>query len=162
MAQKKNLTQLSNELTYHRYMMNHKHVAGLFKDITIPEYIALQHIARSISGNGNNLARTYLKDIAEELEISIAQASRTVRNRRDRGLVSWEHDGNGSDGTYVTITASGMLLMEKQQGIIKNYYSRVIKTFGEDRLNSLLQLMTELENAMECELNSKGDVVNDG
>lgn len=162
MAQSIDLTKLSNELTYHRYMINHKQVAGLFKDITIPEYIALQNISHSISGKADDKQRTYLKDIADELEISIPQAPKTVRKLCDRGLVSWEHDGNGSDGTYVTITESGTVFMEKQQDILKNYYSRVIKTFGEEKLNSLLRLMKELETAMDCELNGKGDIVSDG
>lgn len=157
MTHKKGLIQLSNELTYHRYMISHKQAEGLFKCLTVPEYIVLQHISHSIIGKNNDENRVYLKDIAEELGMAIPKASKMVRKLNDKGLVTWEHDGNGSDGTYVIITQSGMTLMNEQQNILKNYYSRVINDFGEEKLVTLLQMMKDLEIAMDLELNVGDD-----
>ena len=44
---------LSSELTYHRYMFNQVQVTGLFKEVSVPEYIALHLISGSISQKGN-------------------------------------------------------------------------------------------------------------
>ena len=39
------ITTLSNELTYRRYLMNKGKVREFFDKMSIPEYIALHHIA---------------------------------------------------------------------------------------------------------------------
>lgn len=153
----KDLTELSSELTYHRYMFNQGQTAGLFKDISVPEYIALHCISSSIARNGEGGQRTYLKEIAGELHLSVAKTSRMIGALRDKGLISWRHDGNGRDGTYVTMTASGACLMETQEAALKDYYGRVIEKFGEDKLIALFDLMKELENVISMELNEGGE-----
>lgn len=161
MQEFKNLIELTHELTYHRYMLNQGQAQNLFKDVSIPEYIALHRISNSINEKNNDTGRTYLKDIADELRLTIPKASKMIGNLRDKGLVSWSHDGDGSDGTYITITDSGIRLMEKQQGFLKEYYGRVIEKFGNDNMATLLQLMIELEKIMDSELNSEGDDLSD-
>ena len=153
----KNITELSNELTYHRYMLGQGQVQNLFQDIAIPEYIALHRISHSINAKNDCTDRTYLKDIADELRLTVPKASKMVGSLRDKGLVSWSHDGNGSEGTYITITDSGIRLMEKQEAFLKEYYSRVIEKFGEKKLVALFSLMEELESVMDKELNEKGE-----
>lgn len=154
------LIRLSNELTYHRYLLNQGQARRLFKGITIPEYIALQSISRSIHEKGAGAGRAYLKDIAEELCLSIAQTSKMMRKLRDKGLVLWAHDGNGSEGTYIAITESGIELMKRQETLLKDYYGRVTESFGEKNMMALLRLMEQLEAVMEAELNSGGGKTN--
>ena len=57
----------------------------------------------------------------------------------------------------MTMTASGMRLMEAQETTLKNYYGRVIERFGEDKLIALFDLMKELEHVMSLELNEGGE-----
>ena len=71
---------------------------------------------------------------------------------RDRGLLKWVHDGNGSDGTYVTVTPSGRELFTQQEKTMKELYERVIERFGADNLIQLLNLIKELETHMESEI----------
>ena len=157
MINNQELTQLSNELTYHRYMFTQGQAAGLFKDISVPEYVALHCIFNSVSQKSDGAQRTYLKDIAEELHLSIPKTSAMIGALRDKGLISWGHDGNGSDGTYVSVTESGAGLVERQEAVLKNYYGRVIEKFGEKKLVALFSLMEELESVMDRELNEKGE-----
>ena len=149
MTGKNDLTRLSNEITYHRYMLSHKKAESLYTDITMSEYIALKHISE------HEGERVYLKEIADGMDITVQKASKGVRRLRDRGLVTWEHDGNGSDGTYVTITETGEKLLREQETVLKDYYGRVIEIFGEDRLEELLELLRELEDAMDGALDGK-------
>lgn len=151
-----NLTELSHELTYHRYILNQGQADTLFQAISIPEYIALHHVIHSINEKGDG-DKTYLRDIADELKLSIPQASKMVGNLRDKGLVSWSHDGNGSEGTYITITDSGLRLMDRQEAILQDYYGRVTEKFGRENMAELLRLMIRLEQVMDAELAEKGD-----
>ena len=71
---------------------------------------------------------------------------------QDRGLLTWTHDGNGSEGTYVTITPIGAKMMRKQQEAFRAYFGKVIEKFGVDNLEELFRLMYKLERVMKEEL----------
>lgn len=149
---KTELTKLSRELTYRRYMMNRGKIRSLFKNISIPEYIALYNIMQDNENSSIYGERTYLKELSEKMELSMRQTSKMVGELRDRGLVTWSHDGNGKDGTYVTITESGKKLLETQETTVKEYYGRVIEKYGKENLIHLLQLMKDLETVMSSEI----------
>ena len=70
---------------------------------------------------------------------------------RDAGYVVWSHDGDGSEGTYVTITESGQSIIRNQEELLKSYYGHVIDKFGKDNLLQLLRLMKQLETIMSSE-----------
>ena len=151
------MTELSNKLTYQRYMLSKDQAETLFKDVTIPEYIALEEIKSSIE-NG----KVYLKEIYENMKISISKASKLAGGLKEKGLVKWSHDGNGSEGTYISFTDSGISAVETQEKILKDYYGRVAEKFGKERHITLLTLMSELENVMSTELDDMGvEAVND-
>ena len=80
-----------------------------------------------------------------------------IGSLRDRGFVTWSHDGNGSEGTYVTITDSGKKLLNEQEEILKQYYGKVIDDFGKEKMIQLLQLMKELETVMSSEFEEMED-----
>ena len=42
---KLDITKLSNELTYQRYLFNRNQMKQLFQKLSVPEYIALQNIS---------------------------------------------------------------------------------------------------------------------
>ena len=146
------ITKLSNELTYHRYLMNSGKVKDFFEQMSIPEYISLHTIEKNSAESDIYEGRTYLKDLSEKMQLTIRQTSRMIGGLRDRGLVVWSHDGNGSDGTYVTITENGQQLLKTQEGILKNYYEKVIGKFGKENMIHLLQMVKQLETIMNSEM----------
>lgn len=146
------LERLSHELTYRRYMMDRGKVSGLFKDIQVPEYIALYSIAQDSENASIYGERTYLQELSEKMQLSMRQTSKMVGDLRDRGFVTWSHDGNGKDGTYVTITENGKKRLEEQEMIVKKFYRRVIESFGKENLIHLLHQMKELETVMTREI----------
>lgn len=153
----KDVTMLAYELTYHRYLLNKGKAQNLFHELTIQEYIALHMITQGKHKDDFTPEKIYLRDLSERLEVTIHQASNMVRKLKDRGLVSWSHDGDGSEGTYVTITESGLSLMLRQEAILDDYYGRVIEKFGRENLIALMSQIDELEKIMDNEFNEKGD-----
>lgn len=144
--------KLSHDFTYYRYLMNRGQMREAFRKISIPEYIALHRIAVNQKEGINSDGRTYLKDLAEKMQLNIHQTSRMIRKLQEQGLVYWSHDGNGSEGTYVIITETGQKLLEEQEVVLKKYYGRVIGKFGKENLIQLLQLMRDLEQVMRSEI----------
>ncbi len=140
--------RLAYELTYHRYLMSQDKAGHLFTVLTSREYIALRRIAKSASDGRSEDGKTYLSELSETMELSIHSVSKMIRALKDKGLVYWSHDGDGSDGTYVIITPGGKNAMQKQEDILKDYYSRVIERFGRDHLVSLFEELAKLEAVM--------------
>lgn len=126
------------------------------KGLSITDYIALHIIDNTESEEDIYQGKSYLKDIAEKMRLTIRQTSRMVGVLKERGLVKWMHDGDGSEGTYVTMTADGHKLLEDNREIIKEYYGKVINRFGKENLIELLNLMKQLETVMDSELEEMG------
>ena len=156
------IAKLSNELVYRNYLMNKEKIRKFFEQMSIPEYIALQSIAHNEETSSIYGGRTYLKELSEKMELTIRQTSKMIGKLRDKGLVTWSHDGNGSEGTYVTITEAGEKLLEQQQVLFKDYYGRVIKKFGKENLIQLLNMMKQLETVMSSELEEMEEQEDDG
>ncbi len=143
------ILKLGDELILRRYLFNKTQIN---QGLNIPDYIALHIIRESKTKEEIYEGKTYLKDLSEKMKLTIRQTSKLIGNLKERGLVVWSHDGNGSEGTYVTITKEGDELVEKQQAVLKEYYKRVIGKFGKDNLIQLLNLMKQLEIIMGSEL----------
>lgn len=151
--EKMDALKLGNELTTRRYLFNKVQVS---KALNVPDYIAMRIIMGTEESGDIYDGRTYLTDISDKMQITIRQASKMISGLKDRGLVKWVHDGNGSEGTYVTITESGRQLFLQQEKMIKEFYEKVIEKFGEDNLVQLLNLMKQLETYMESEMEEMG------
>lgn len=149
------ITNLSNELTYRKYIMNKDQIRKLFQEISVPEYIILYKLSTTDETSENYSGKIYLKELAEKMQLTINQTSKMVGNLRDRGLLSWSHDGNGSEGTYVAITETGRKLFQKQEDVLEKFYGRVIEKYGKENLILLLQLMKELEDVISSEMEEK-------
>ena len=155
MEHNNDIAKLAYELTYQKYLMNKDKARNLFTELDVSEYIALHRIARVASDKNAASERTYLKDLAEQLEMSIPNVSKMVAKLRDHGLVLWSHDGDGSEGTYVVITELGISAMSHQEKVLSDYYSRVVDKFGHDNLIELLRQMEKLEEIMNTEFTAK-------
>lgn len=158
MTEKPGIVELTNELIFQRYRMDHGKLRQYFEDLNIPEYIALHIIASAASDNALHAGKTYLQDIADKMQISMRRTSKLVGDLQDKGFVRWAHDGNGDDGTYVVITDSGTTLMNDQEQQLKAYYGRVIETYGKDNMIQLLRLLAQLETVMNSELEGTEDL----
>ncbi len=145
------ILKLSNELTYRVYVMNRVQHRKLFVELNIREYIALQRIAHIAASEEIYSGKVYLKDLAESMQLSIRQTSGMVKELKDRGLVTWSHDGDGSEGTYLAITDGGKELISKNEEILKEHYGRVIDAYGKENMIQLLQMMKRLETVVQSE-----------
>ncbi|MGN1047777.1 MAG: MarR family transcriptional regulator [Eubacteriales bacterium] len=158
---KNDVAKLAYELTYHRYLINKNKAHNLFSELSVSEYIALHSILKATSDIADEDNKAYLKDLADYLEVSIHSMSKTASDLKSRGLVSWSHDGDGSDGTYISLTELGIKSMRRQEEILNEYYSKVIEKFGHDNLINLLKQIEMLEEIMDSESANEGETAND-
>ena len=145
---KNTINKLAYDLTYQRYLLNKDKANYLFNDLSVGDYVVL-HTVLCFED------KAYLEKLGEKLNLSISKMSNVATNLKNRGLVIWSHDGDGSEGTYLTVTETGLKLMDKQEDKLKNYYERVINRFGLKNTVDLIGKMTALETIMEEEMENE-------
>lgn len=161
MAEKKEkvrdpLMDLVRELTLRKHGFQLREALAFFKNMSIGEYLALS-VIRSISENPSVYeGKTYLKDLSEYLGLSIARTSDLVKGLNRRGLLVWDHDGDGSSGTYVVLTDTGRKYLELQEVMLKQFYRKVIENYGQKNLTKLLEMVNQLDDVIGGELERMG------
>ena len=145
---------LIDELIKLRYEMSNGQMNIKFADISMSEYLTLHEISDS-DVNGLYEGKTYLKDLADKMDISIKKTSNTVRKLTDMGLVVWEHDGDGTEGTYVSMTSEGRKLLEEREKKIEEFFVRVIDRFGKDDMKKMLQMLKKFVTVLSAELENE-------
>ena len=161
MAEISNYYEITHELIYQRFLVSNEHLRRYLTDLTVEQFLVLDLVSKKDKDDPVYAGRTYLNDLSETLRISIHKTSKIVASLRDRGLVTWSHDGDGADGTYVLITEQGTSLIKKQEKRFNDYYERVIKKYGQENMVKLLQMMKELETVMSSELEETEDITDE-
>ena len=77
--------KLAYAMTRQRYLLNRDIVHDLFTELSLSDYIALHSIAEA-AGQGGSAEQTYLRDLAERLEMPIPKTSKMIRKLHERGL----------------------------------------------------------------------------
>lgn len=155
------ISELANELTYRKYLFDKDSFRNFFADLRILDYIILYTIRENEKASAIYSGRTYLHELADKVKLSIRQTSKVVRELRDKGVVKWSHDGDGSEGTYVTITPEGLLMLQRQEESLKSLVTNVVQKFGQENLVSMLRLMKEFGTVVSGELEQKQEIVID-
>ncbi len=150
MREEAEILQLSNKMIYQRYQMNKSLIQKFFQDLSIPEYMAL-HMAVQLESK-NPSKKTYLKELAERMHLEVRHASKIVGDLRERGLVIWSHDGKGSEGTYIILTDDGRMMLKQQEESLRVYFGKVIGRFGKEKLIQMLDLMKQMDDAIDMEM----------
>ena len=151
MRERSELDRLIDEFIYLRHAMSSGHLRLHFGDLSMSEYVTLRYIASAEPGDDFD-GKIYLLDLANSLNVTVRKASKTVRRLRDRGFVLWEHDSDGTEGTYALVTDEGRAFLKLRENEVKDYFSRVIISFGVEDMKKLLGMMKELETVMRAEL----------
>lgn len=125
---------------------------NIFTEISVPGYVVLYIVAMMEANLETSPKKTYVKDIASKMELTMPQLSPIIGKLNDKGLLSWSHDGNGSGGTYVALTESGYAALVQQEEILKTYFGRVIEQFGKENFIQLLKLTKQLDDVMNEEI----------
>lgn len=148
--QQDDLMALGNRLMHLRYSIDSDHLGLVFSEIALPDYMILLRFARRM-GIYKLETKIYLKEICAELNLPMTRVSKMVQNLQNKGYVYWQHDEDGSEGTYIYLSENGAEKMRLQQKILEEYFSRIVDRIGYEKVSQVLDMMERLENVMEEE-----------
>lgn len=118
-------------------------------DISRMEFFALQVINKH--QQKTDTQGIYVSELAQNLHIASSQTSRMLKGLEERGLIGRCVDGRDRRNTYVYLTEEGTGICRQAQRNIKNYMNRVKNAMGEERMEELISLCSELADIMEQE-----------
>lgn len=138
----KKITDQVTQLIIDQYYENRNVIRDFFDRTSMNEYVAL----KKISSGGNE--KIYLKDLASNMQISYQYLSTIISNLRDKGYVNWSFDGDGQEGTYITLTQDGLNLLSSQEEFLNEFCQRAVKEFGKEKSLLLLSLIHEFQQML--------------
>ena len=148
------MISLANEITLRSYSINRVNVQKLFGKLSVTDYAAMWILSRDMEDAEEN-KKIYLADISQKLKLPIEMVSKVVKALQERGLITWNHDGIGEDGTYIQVTEKGIKLAIEQQEILKGFYKNVVDKFGKEHFVEFLKQVEELDSIMYEEINKE-------
>ena len=74
----------------------------LFQKNASDEYALIWLLSKHMKDSG--IEKIYLKDMVREMNLPLPKVTAIARSLQNKGLVTWTHDGNGEEGTYIMLT----------------------------------------------------------
>ena len=74
----------------------------LFQKNASDEYALIWLLSKHMKDSGSE--KIYLKDMVREMNLPLPKVTAIARSLQNKGLVTWTHDGNGEEGTYIMLT----------------------------------------------------------
>lgn len=122
----------------------------LFSNMNMEDYIILHVISHFADQKEEKTEEVYVNQLAEYLNMSVAEAAGVARRLSDNGLVQWTHDpANASEGAYVKITDYGKKMIQNQSDVIKENFDYIRDNMGIEKLMMVIQTTLEIRNLLK-------------
>lgn len=126
----------------------------LFQKNASDEYALIWLLSKHMKDSGSE--KIYLKDMVREMNLPLPKVTAIARSLQNKGLVTWTHDGNGEEGTYIMLTELAVSSVRTRRQTLRSYHQRVVSAFGEERFLHLIGEIAQLEEILKQEAEKVG------
>lgn len=126
----------------------------LFQKNASDEYALIWLLSKHMKDSGSE--KIYLKDMVREMNLPLPKVTAIARSLQNKGLVTWTHDGNGEEGTYIMLTELAVSSVRTRRQTLRSYHQRVVSVFGEERFLHLIGEIAQLEEILRQEAEKVG------
>lgn len=120
-------------------------------EVTPAEFFVLQIIERYEQQHPQQQG-IYVSRIAGKARMASSQVSRMLKGLEERELIGRSVDLKDRRNTYVFLTGKGKEITGRTKTAMEDYVGRVMKAFGEERVEELIDLCNKMADVMEREL----------
>ena len=96
----------------------------LFQKNASDEYALIWLLSKHMKDSG--IEKIYLKDMVREMNLPLPKVTAIARSLQNKGLVTWTHDGNGEEGTYIMLTELAVSSVQTRRQALHSYHQRVV------------------------------------
>ncbi len=122
----------------------------IFGKMSTTDFVFMWMFTQHVQNTGED--RLYLSEIAKRLKLPMRKVTQIVKALKAKGLVQWKFDGTGEEGTYILFTEGSAADTLEQEEILKEFYHRVIVSYGEENFIQLLGELAKLEEVVRAEI----------
>ena len=140
-------TDLSNEILFSRILLDRNSLNWLLKDMLPGEYMILVMTGK--------MEKAYLRSLEYLTKYNMPSISKLAGRLKNKGLVIWTHDGDGSEGTYLMLTDTGKARLQEMEEITARHYARVIDHFGEEKMREFTSMARRIAELLKEEIGEK-------
>ncbi len=130
------------------FFLNRLNMEQVFAFIDQTDSFWLYHIERCAAEADSE--RVYLSDLAEEMDVSVSVASKSIRTLSERGYVLWKTDEK-RERTYVSLTTRAKELMASQRQWLSDAYEKVVCTIPREDLDITMSTMAKIRTIVGAE-----------
>lgn len=133
-------------------LVQYRHVASLMlheRALTMPEMLALRGIENNARDSVDNV---YADDLQKMLFVSKPAISQMLKSLEGMGYITREINPENRRKLDVMLTDEGREALHEAGAYYKEMFTRIVETFGEDKLRQFLSLFVEfVDTAMEVQ-----------
>ncbi len=144
------ITETARQLILGRFGLVNLETDKLYTEMTNFEYVTMEKINGLISAREED--SIYMKEIAEDLNVSVNRLSHTIGKLEEEGLIIWKRDPEGKKGTYIQLSEGGKTRLEAQKKLLQDFYRDVIGEFGVKRASAMAYELLDFDKAMRTVL----------
>ena len=122
--------------------LKYLNVDSIFDTIRRADYIFLFYVEELQKKSGQDEG-VYLSDLAQALNMTIPQASRTARALQDQDLILWKTSSDKSR-TYVQLTSNAIELMNYEEARMEEFYDAIVDNIDASELEGMLATMKKI------------------
>ena len=90
----------------------------------------------------------YLSELAEQMDMSVTDASKAVKNMEDKGYVAWKLDEK-KERTYIVLTDKADDLGRKQKRKIMDAYEKITTNIRQEDMETTLLKLSKIRKILE-------------
>lgn len=89
----------------------------------------------------------YLSDLAEQMDMSVPDTSKAVKNMEDKGYISWKLDKN-KERTYIVLTNKAVELCRSQKEKIVMAYKKIMKNIPQEDMEITMKTLSRIREVL--------------
>lgn len=137
----------TSDMSPEEFFLKNFNVDRLFHSIERADYLILYYI-RACGEKSECETGVYLSELAEAMDIPIAQMSKAAKGLQEKGYIFWKMTDE-RDRTYVELTPNAIELMKEEHGLLRGVYEQIHLEIPEEELMNMGQTMRKITDIMK-------------
>lgn len=118
----------------------------VFEIIERSDYLFLYHIYGLLQNSDKSCV--YMAELAEDMNISVVEVSRAIKNLDEKGYVNWQMDAD-KEHTFVTLTKKAYENLSKQKGKLQGVFTKIKEEISDEEMKTAISVVTRILNLLQ-------------
>ena len=128
------------------FFLNRIDIGRIFEFMERSDYLLLYNIQKCAETASDD--KVYMSELAEKMNLSITETSRSLKNLEDRGYVTWQTDEN-KERTFVKLTVKAKDAMAHQYEKMEKAYQKIATDISDDEIRQTVSTLGKIREIIK-------------